>query len=193
MERQTFDAEYVQRLVAGDRATGEHFTSYFSQMILIKLRSRFGAVQLAEDARQDTFARVLAILREKGGLEHPERLGAFVNSVCNNVVFEMHRARTRDSQYPEEMDDPPDRRYNAESEFISRERSEMVKEVLKELPDRDRKVLQMMFWEEVPREEVCTRMNVDSEYLRVLVHRAKNRLRQKLQRSGATNVAKNSP
>jgi RNA polymerase sigma-70 factor (ECF subfamily) len=192
LERQTFDAEYVRRLAAGDPATGEHFTSYFSQMISIKLRSRFGVVQLVEDARQDTFVRVLSILRDKG-LEHPERLGAFVNSVCNNVVFELYRARNRASQYAEDMDDPPDKRFDAESEFISRERSELVKEVLKDLSDRDRKVLQMMFWEEATHEEVCARMKVDREYLRVLVHRAKNRLREKLQRAGATNLSRNSP
>lgn len=193
LERQSFDSEYVRRLVAGDPATGEHFTAYFSQMILIKLRSRFGVGQLIEDARQDTFLRVLSILREKGGLDHPERLGAFVNSVCNNVVFELYRAQNRASQYAEDMEDPPDRRFDAESEFISHERSAQVKEVLGELPDRDRQLLQMLFLDEVDRADVCSRMKVDSEYLRVLVHRAKNKLRDKILRSKSDRPPGNSP
>ena len=43
---------------------------------------------MIEDIRQETFLRVLVTLRRKHGLEHPERLGAFVNSVCNNVFLE---------------------------------------------------------------------------------------------------------
>ena len=42
-----------------------------------------------EDARQETFVRVLTTLKQRGGLDRPETLGAFVNSVCNNVLFRL--------------------------------------------------------------------------------------------------------
>ena len=36
----TFDASYVSKLRAGDAPTEQHFTAYFSELILLKLRPR---------------------------------------------------------------------------------------------------------------------------------------------------------
>src|SRR5687768_15578763 len=101
LERQTFDQEYVKRLVAGDAETEKHFTAYFGQLLNLKLRARLRSWQALEDVRQETFLRVFRTLRT-GEVQQPERLGAFVNSVCNNVLFESYRANKRASQLPEE-------------------------------------------------------------------------------------------
>ena len=39
--------------------------------------------------------RVLTLVRGKGGLRQPDRLGPFVNSVCNHVLFEHYRSQKR--------------------------------------------------------------------------------------------------
>ncbi len=48
----------------------------------------------------------------------------------------------------------------------------MVRTILSELPEADRKLLKMVFLEEAERDEVCRIMKVDRGYLRVLLHRA---------------------
>jgi RNA polymerase sigma-70 factor (ECF subfamily) len=48
-----------------------------------------------------------------------------------------------------------------------------VREILLELPLRDRSLLKAVFLEERDREDVCREFGVDREYLRVLLHRAK--------------------
>ena len=96
MQFQTFDESYVERLRAGDFRTQEHFVAYFSELLQLKLRSRLHSPQAIEDVRQETFARVLAALRG-GKIRQPERLGAYVNSMCNNVLLEHYRASQRDS------------------------------------------------------------------------------------------------
>src|ERR1051325_1165374 len=95
MEFAAFDEAYVRLLMGGDPETEIHFVSYFSTLIRLKLRSRIRSPQLVEEVRQETFLRVLTTLRKKGGLQHAERLGAFVNSVCNNVFMESIRAESR--------------------------------------------------------------------------------------------------
>ena len=40
LHRASFDSEYVRRLKEGDHATEQHFTSYFGELLLIKLRAR---------------------------------------------------------------------------------------------------------------------------------------------------------
>jgi RNA polymerase sigma-70 factor (ECF subfamily) len=81
LERHVFDQSYVTRLTDGDADTERHFTRYFGDLLVIKLRARLRSSHLVEDVRQETFLRVLNVLRNKGGLQHPERLGAFVNAV----------------------------------------------------------------------------------------------------------------
>ena len=92
---QSFDAAYIDRLRDREPETEKHFVSYFTDLILIKLRARSLARQLADDILQETFLRVLRTLRSPGGIRQPERLGSFVNSVCNHVMLEFLRMKGR--------------------------------------------------------------------------------------------------
>src|ERR1700709_1868997 len=98
MDQVDFNEEYVRKLAAGDREVQQHFTNHFSPLLRIKLRTKLRSPQLIEDVRQETFLRVLQTVRKTNGLQNPERLGAFVNSVCNNVMMECFRANTRHPQ-----------------------------------------------------------------------------------------------
>jgi RNA polymerase sigma-70 factor (ECF subfamily) len=183
LKRDSFDSGYVRRLRDGDAETERHFAAYFGELLLIKLRARLRHPHLIEDLRQETFVRVLTALKSKKGLESPESLGAFVNSVCNNLLFEMYR---RDSQHRAiEMDDrfdAPADQASAESEMVNAERCEEVRQVLEELPLKDRELLRMVFYDDVDKAQICRSYRVEREYLRVLVHRAKGRFRERLLR-----------
>lgn len=165
----TFDAGYVENLCAGDRATQEHFVGYFTELLRIKLRSRLQSLHLIEDVCQETFARVFAVLRKDGGLRQPERLGAFVNTVCNHVLFEQYRSSSRNDPLPE----LPATGVDALEIVAARQIKRKVREILLELPPRDRLLLKAIFLDERDRDEVCREFGVDREYLRVLLHRAK--------------------
>ena len=85
---------YIGRLVAEDSLTERHFTQYFGELLSLKLRGRLSSPAAIEDVRQETFVRVLTTLKQRGGLDRPETLGAFVNTVCNNVLFELYRSES---------------------------------------------------------------------------------------------------
>ena len=93
--RHEFDRGYLDRLSSGDPETEAHFTRYFRELLLIKLRSRLRSAALVEDAIQETFLRVLRAVRQPGGIQSPGGFGSFVNSVCNNVLFELYRSHSR--------------------------------------------------------------------------------------------------
>jgi RNA polymerase sigma-70 factor (ECF subfamily) len=63
-----------------------------------------------------------------------------------------------------------------------RERRRLVADILAELSAKDRSLLMQVFFEERNKEQICREMNVTSEYLRVLIHRAKARFRAILDR-----------
>jgi len=168
-----FDAGYIEGLCADDLQTQEHFVGYFTELLNLKLRSRLQSRQAIEDVRQETFARVLNTLR-KDGLRQPERLGAFVNTVCNNVLFEHYRANSRSESLDEE-DRPelPATGASAHDVAAANQLKAKVREILAGMPVRDRGVLKAIFLDERDREEVCREFGVDGEYLRVLLFRAK--------------------
>ncbi|HEX4311409.1 MAG TPA: sigma-70 family RNA polymerase sigma factor [Acidobacteriaceae bacterium] len=174
MQFYAFDAGYVEGLCAGDLRTEEHFVGYFTELLHLKLRSRLQSKQAVEDVRQETFARVLTTLRKENGLRQPERLGAFVNTVCNNVLFEHYRATSRSESLDEE-DRPelPATGASAHDLAAAKQLKDKVREILAEMPPRDRGVLKAIFLDERDRGEVCREFGVDSEYLRVLLFRAK--------------------
>jgi RNA polymerase sigma-70 factor, ECF subfamily len=177
LEPLRFDESYVGRLKARDPQTESHFAAYFSELLLIKLRKSVRSPQLISDVRQETLLRVIEIVRA-GGLEHPERLGAFVCAVSNNVLLEHLRAEGRfEGGGP--VFEPADERTRPEQELINQDRKRQVEAILAELSDKDRILLRMIFFEETDRGEVCRRLNVTPEYLRVVLHRAKARFREK--------------
>lgn len=174
MQFDTFDAAYVERLRSGDARTEEHFVAYFGKLIQLKLRSRLNSKEAIEDVRQETFVRVLASLRSPQGLRQPERLGAFVNSVCNNVLLEHYRSRDRSESLDDEEEPSfPSREASALSLVLTKDTKRVVGIVLDKLTERDRRLLRGVFLEERDKDEVCQEFGVDREYMRVLVHRAK--------------------
>jgi RNA polymerase sigma-70 factor (ECF subfamily) len=177
LPRFEFNGEYVDRLVAEDAETERHFARYFGDLLSLKLRSRLRSPALVEDAKQETFARVLTSLKRKGGLAVPETLGAFVNSVCNNVLLEMYRSGSRTTPLDDGYDSPDDRLPSAESTIMAEEERARVRQALETLPDKERTLLQWIFFEGRDKDDVCRELNIERAYLRVLLHRAKARFR----------------
>jgi RNA polymerase sigma-70 factor, ECF subfamily len=173
-----FDAEYLGKLRHGDPDTERHFVTHFSNVIRMAMRYRLRSWELIEDIRQETFLRVLNFLRSDRSLDHPERLGAYVHSVSINVMLELLRASTRHPPLPEDSTHFPDSKASAEESVVTRERKEIVKDILAELSVKDREILKALFLEDADKDDVSKRFEVDRDYLRVLVHRAKIRFRE---------------
>jgi RNA polymerase sigma-70 factor (ECF subfamily) len=182
LEGQNFNEEYLRRLIDGDETTERHFTTYFSDHLRIKLRSRLRSSQLLEDVRQETFMRVFRGIREARSIEQPEKLGAYVNAVCNNVLLETYRSQNKYQGTAYEMPEQTDDSWQPDEAFVNEERKSQVRTMLDELPERERRLLKALFLEDRDKDELCREFGVDREYLRVLLHRAKNRARSILMR-----------
>ena len=176
MELFAFTREYVERLREGDPSTEQHFVSYFDQLLRIKLRAKRLASETVEDLRQETYIRVLGVVR-KDGVRQPERFGAFVNSICNNILQEFYRATAKTTALDPAYEEKPDESVDIEGQMVSKQTKERVRQVLQDLPKKDHQLLQAFFLEEKDKDEVCAQFGVDRDYLRVLLHRAKDKFR----------------
>ena len=172
-----FDNAYVERLRNRDPATEHHFFVYFDNLLQIKLRARAIRSDKVEDLKQETFIRVIAAVRKEGGVRQPERFGAFVNSICNNVLLEYYRSLRKNQQIDATQEEIPSKAPDLEAMMVSKQRSERVRKTLSGLPARDCELFWALFWEEKDRHTVCRDIGADRNYLRVLLHRAKDKFK----------------
>jgi RNA polymerase sigma-70 factor (ECF subfamily) len=186
--RQEFDADYIRRLNGGDIATGEHFTSYFEGLLQVKLRRAGWSRADIEDMCQTTFLRVLQTLRADG-IENPERIGGYVNAVCTNVMRELSRSHAKHPSVDASRTEPTDKNLNMEGLLIHEDRRKFVQTALQEMPPLEREVLRMVFLEELSRNEICKRMDIGRDYLRVILHRALVHFRALAERAGAARTS----
>lgn len=190
VQRYAFDQEYLTRLERGEAEVENHFAKYFGELLLIKLRRRLKNPQLAVDLRQETFLRVFNAIRKRQAVLHPERLGSFVNAVCDNVLLEFYRSAKNTDQMDEQAQEVVDRALSIETSLISEERTEAVHKVLNELPQRDCMLLRRLFLEEREKDQLCRELNIDRNHLRVRVHRALARFRACLETAEDAPVTK---
>jgi len=156
LQFQPFDESYVERLRSGDFRTQEHFVAYFGELIQLKLRARLHSPQAIEDVRQETFVRVFTALRNPGGIRQPERLGPFVNSICNNVLMEHYRRVSHDTPLADENgQDFPDPVIDVLGAVAARQMENKVRQILEEMSERDRSLIRSLFIEERDKDEVC--------------------------------------
>jgi RNA polymerase sigma-70 factor (ECF subfamily) len=71
----------------------------------------------------------------------------------------------------------PDKVLDLEGMLVTKQTAEQVRRILDAMPKRDRELLRAIFLEEKEKDAVCKEMGVDREYLRVLVHRAKDKFK----------------
>jgi RNA polymerase sigma-70 factor (ECF subfamily) len=180
LELFAFDEAYLARLREGHPSTESHFVAYFSELLQLKLRARHLAPDAVDDLRQETFARVIRSIRTDGGLREANRLGSFVNSVCNNVVLEHYRSGQKAMPLEPDHVEIQDKVLNLENLAIVEETRSTVRKVLAQMPGRDQAILRAIFFEEQTKDEVCRRYGITRDYLRVVIHRAKERFRSLL-------------
>jgi RNA polymerase sigma-70 factor (ECF subfamily) len=96
------------------------------------------------------------------------------------VLQEHYRTSSRSQPIEDSHLEASGKVLNLEGLLIAEETSRRVRDVLKSLPERDRNVLRAIFLEEKEKDEVCSQFGVDRNYLRVLLHRAKDKFRQAL-------------
>jgi RNA polymerase sigma-70 factor (ECF subfamily) len=133
----------------------------------------------ADDVVQETVARFLAACKA-GKVRKPEAPGAFLHGTCKNVILEYRRRIWREDPFEPDTHDsaqtrPPD------AEFM--ELSDAIDAGLEQMSDRDRLVLRAFYLEERTKQEICQDTGIPEEQFRVILFRAKERLR-KILRSG---------
>ena len=171
-----FDSDYLDALRQGDPATEAHFVDTFSPILMRALRRKVRSADEVRDLHQETFLRVLAAVRSGRGVNKPERFVVFVFGVCNNILREAYRERSRCVALSELENEPVANFPSAYALVLAEETRSKVHQMLSQLSVNAQTVLEGIFLDEQSKDELCRRLGVTRSYLRVLLYRAKKQL-----------------
>lgn len=154
----------------------EELYQLFSRGIRFYLCRQLGPQEL-DDKVHDTFVVVVQAIR-RGELREPERLMGFVRTIVRRQVAAhidkvVHRRREQaEFDATVRVADP---RWNPEETAIFRQRIALIRQVLRELSERDREILTRFYIHEQSQDRICSEMGLTETQFRLLKSRAKAR------------------
>jgi RNA polymerase sigma-70 factor (ECF subfamily) len=166
----------VSQIKAGDEVGMEQLYKLFSRGIRYYLCRQLGPQEL-DDKIHDTFLIVVKTIR-RGDVREPERLMGFVRTVVRRQVaayIEQAVQNRRDLTDFGTGFTVADRKENPEQEAMVRERSELMRNTLSGLSEKDREILTRFYLKEQPQEQICREMDLSETQFRLLKSRAKAR------------------
>ena len=127
-----------------------------------------------DDVVQETVKRFLESAQAEV-LSTPEAIGAYLQGICRNVIFEYRRRMFRDAPMPEVVPEPPPKALPEPDLFELRD---AIAEGLRQLSPRDCQILHLFYLQEQPVERIREEMSLTEANFRVVLCRAKDRFRQ---------------
>ncbi|NJD08890.1 MAG: sigma-70 family RNA polymerase sigma factor [Gemmatimonadetes bacterium] len=152
-------------------------------LVIIAMR-RLRREDLAQEAAQETLARVLAALQE-GRLTGAAQLGPYAYGVLRHVIIDMQRGEARTQPWAPLMD-VTSSATDALEQLVARETSTGVRRALQALSTADRLLLQRCFMQGLRVSEIARRTGEPEGRLRQRKLRALARLRALLGNRTAT-------
>jgi RNA polymerase sigma factor (sigma-70 family) len=177
-----FNSEYLRRLRDHDPSIEAHFYSYFEPKLKLKLTRRRLQDSDVRDIIQDTFMRTLKAVRDNT-IKSPNTFGGYVSSVCDFVLYEKYRDRSR-LHLDLDSIDVVDEEENLEQRVYEKERRKKAETALGDLRVEDRNLLRAKLFDELDNEEICARLGISPDKLRVTLHRATKRFAKACRKRG---------
>jgi len=173
----------VARIREGDRAAETEFVRRYERgiQVLVRRHCRRGDA-VVSDLAQDVLLRVLERLRA-GAIRDEEALPAYVRATIVHTASAEYRGRRKlepvsAAEGVPDADDVPEG-------LEAQQRLVLLKSLLAEMPvERDRQVLFRFYLNEEDRDDICTDLGIETTHFHRVVHRARERFRALLERSG---------
>ena len=133
----------------------------------------------AEDVVQDTMIKVW---NRREQWDEIESIEAFCLTICRNLSLDRMRKLENQNQSLEEGEhDSPDPSYasNPEEQAMQRDRVELIRRLINELPEKQRSAMHLREFEGKSYKEIASIMAISEEQVKVNIFRARQAIRQK--------------
>ena len=184
------DHELVARLRAGDEGAFAALVRQHQPSLLRLAEALVGSRAVAEEVVQDTW---LAVCKGATAFEERSSLKTWIYTILVNrarsTASREHRSEPVDGDEYEGCFDssgiwatpPVPWSEKVDDEIVARQFAKLVSRVLPDLPDAQQQVLMLRDVEGLPAAEVASLLSISDGNQRVLLHRARCRIRQHLE------------
>lgn len=183
------DVALMARISTGDQAAFAELVERHQQRVLNIVYRYLGRESEAEDIAQEAFLRVY---RASSRYQPTARFTTWLFQIVANLCLNTRRNRSRKpvhlvSGQPDDEDgyDPlnsaPDTRHDEVGSGAERdEMGALVREVLQEIPDKQRMALVLAHYEGAGYQEIGEALDMNANAAKQLCHRARESMRKKL-------------
>jgi RNA polymerase sigma-70 factor (ECF subfamily) len=175
------EAQLARRIAAAPAGSAREAEAQLYRLLAPRVR-RYGQRHLRDDhAADDLMQHVMSLAIEKlraGELREPQRIVSFVLGASRMTVIELRRSEYRHDQLLQRhADELP----AVELPIAPRLDHRRVAGCLERLPERERAVLVLSFYDEQPADAVGRSLGLSAGNVRVLRHRGIDKLRRCVQ------------
>jgi RNA polymerase sigma-70 factor, ECF subfamily len=180
---QSQDAVLIERIRNGDRTAFMTFYDRFSPLLFSVAARVLGDRKEAEDVLQE----VMLVIWNKSG-EYDSKLGSLSSwgvALTRNKALDRLRSRTRRLRLIEEVAIMAEESDTSSSPSVNevlhgRERAEMLRAAMKELPPEQRMAIELAFFTGMSQTDIATRLQQPLGTVKARIRRGMLRLREQL-------------
>jgi RNA polymerase sigma-70 factor, ECF subfamily len=173
------DADLARRIAAGDRHAEAVFCRRFAPRIRLLGLKRLRSEAAAADLVQDVLVLALQKLRA-GAVREPDRIASFMLGTARTMAIDMTRNSGRRERLLHEF---PIDLVPFEESPVEEPNEGRLQHCLQALPERERSVLVMTFYDDCPADALGTQLGLSSGNVRVIRHRGLQHLRDCLEKA----------
>ena len=142
----------------------------------------------AEDVVQETMMKVWSRRQQ---WEQIESMEAFCMTICRNLALDKTRRMAADDQSLEAIEiDAPDHSHHAnpEEQTIQQDRIRLVREIIDQLPEKQRSVMHLRDFEGKSYKEIATILSITEEQVKINIFRARQTVKSRFLQSEAFGI-----
>ena len=134
----------------------------------------------AEDVVQDTLIKVW---NKRDDWESIENIEAFSLTVCRNLSLDKNKRMggSNESLEQQNLYVASDYSSNPFEQMMQKDRVQIVRQLVNELPEKQRSCIQLRDYEEKPYKEIASILGISEEQVKVNIFRARQTIKQKYQ------------
>ena len=186
------DEDLMLKCRKGDMSAFELLVRRYQDALVNYIFYNINDFHRAEDLAQETFLRVL---KSASRYEPKSSFKSWLYTIATNLSRNEIRNRVRrKTYYLEEMVEENedvyhseymiDTRFQPDILYEKKERQQLVKKTLKQLPENQRLALTLVTYQELSYEEVSVILNCSVGAVKSLIHRARQNMKKLLIKSG---------
>ena len=151
-----------------------------NELYRMALRITMNAAE-AEDVVQETMMKVW---NRRDQWEQIESIEAFCLTICRNLSLDKVRRMDNQTQSLDAAYDPKDHGVasNPEEQAIQSDRIRLVRQMISQLPEKQRSCMQLRDMEGKSYKDIATILNITEEQVKVNIFRARQTIREKFKK-----------